>query len=577
MANIELGTYNYNVSQTYSGTVSLDGNNFAVSGLKNEAIFRIVQGSSASAKANITVKNLIINASINRSGDAAAVIRKVNKYSNVTMTNVTVYGTIKGTGGADAAGALVSWSEFATSTFNFTNCINYATVSGDISGGLCGLVLSSSITMTKCANFGSVSGKSSAGGLVGNLTGTTTFTKCFNTGAISSGGVAGGLLGAIKSDSTYKNCYNTATISSTGNGMCGGFIGQGNEKKVSLTSCYNSGSLSTGYSYVKVSKGGTSGIFGNITTSNSQTLNSLSSNRWGLKPMSTSAGSNGLKTTPLDGGGDDGGTNPYTPKEIAIKYSTVSQMDGMSEGAFSANSVITASKSVAKKTASGGDGNILTLRFDLVVDGVAYVQEEAGGAYFGELYIDANKNITTDNHCYGDILDQWLPYPSSSGDYYLDTKYSMVPEGCKGYVETRLGEIMLDGYSVSQYISAMPNYSYEYRFGGRLPSGSDFYNTDSATSVYYMGACYALSGNTLTFYSKIALCCQVVTGPGEGAFAQRCIKLTPSATCTIPTVSSTPSYISTTISASTLGTEYKVVSGMNGGYPILKDFYWAYS
>ena len=451
-------------------------------------------------------------------------------------------------------------------------------MSGAGTGGLCGVIVASSITMNKCANFGTINGKSASGGLIANASGAATLTKCFNTASITSAGAAGGLIGTISSDSVYNTCYNTGAIKSTGNAICGGFIGQGNGKKVSLTSCYNSGLLTTGYSYVKTSSNGSSGTFGNIQTSNSHTLDILSRNTLGMKAMSANSSSNGIQSKPFDGGGDDGDTtttNPYTPKQLAIKYSTINKMDSVSEGTFSANSVISHTKSVGVKTSNGGSGNILSLRFDLVVDGTTYVQEEAGGAFFGELYIDANKNITTDNHCYGSILGQWMPY-ANAYEYYIDASYNTVPQGCSGYVETRIGELYLDGYTVSQYIKDMPNHTYESWYGDSLPGGSQFYNTDSATQVLYMGACYSLSGNTLTFYSKIALSCQVVTGPGQAAFAMRCIKLTPSATCTIPSVSSTPSYVGT-VSVSTLGSEYQVVSGMNGGKPILKDFYWAYS
>ena len=570
MSNIELSKYNYNISKTYSGKMVLDGNNFAVSGLKNEAIFRIVQGSSTSAKANITVKNLIINASINHSGDAAAIIRKVNNYSNITMTNVAVHGSIKGTGSSDAVGALVAWSEFSTSTFNFTNCINYATISGETTGGLGGLITASSIKMDKCANFGTISGSSDSGGLMGKANGSSTLTKCFNIAAVTSSGVAGGIFGSTNNSSSYTNCYNTGAIKSTGKAICGGFIGQGNGKTVTLTSCYNTGTITTDYSYVTSTTDGGSGVFGKCKSDYSLP-SFMSQNVFDLKPLSGNPNGNGVAATPLDGGGSD--LPAYMNMEI--KWTITNKVTDSKECTFSANSTITASKSKGLKRTTTGNGDILNLRFDFVCDGVAYCNSD-GSPVFGTMSISSSGTLSTANP---QALNR-SQIPTLTGGLFYKTSY--YPSDCDGYVATSISDLRID---LNQNAVNMGFNSLRSDSKAEMDKKGLLIEENSTGEAYYVGVCYSKSGNTITLYPRMSLALYVYPSRGTNGsgFIQKSVKYyiygddaNSKASITIPSAGTSPNYVGT-VSASTLGDAFQTISGMNGGYPIIKDFYWAYT
>lgn len=570
MSNIELGAYNYNLSKTYSGKIVLDGNNFAVSGLKNEAIFRTVAGSSSTAKANITIKNLMINVSISHAGDASALIRKVNAYSNITISGVSVFGSITGTGSSDAVGALVAWSDSNTSTFSFTNCINYATMSGSVSGGLCGVVVASSIKIEKCANFGTINGKSSTGGLIGSAESSSTFTKCFNVASLTSEGSVGGLVGAINNSSTYTNCYNTGAVKSTGKAICGGFIGQGNGKSVSLTSCYNSGTITTDYNYVTKSTNAGSGTFG--TCKSDYSLPSfMSQNVFDLKQLSGNANSNGVHSTPLDGGGSD--LPAYM--NMAIKWTITSQITDIKESTFSANSSITASKSKGIKRSGGNNGDVMSLRFDFVCDGVTYGESD-GAPVFGTMSVSSNGTISTSN-AHSSMVNQ-TPVMTSGLLY----KWSYTPDGCDGYVPTSISELRAD-LSQTSVVVGLNGLRNDNKT--EFNSKSFLIEDNDGGDAYYMGVCYSKSGNTITLYPRLSVALYVYPSRGSdgSGYIQRSVKhyiynddANSKATITIPSAASSPSYVGS-ISVSTLGDSFQTVSGMNGGYPVLKDFYWAYT
>ena len=570
ISNIDLGTYIYNLSKTYSGTIVLDGNGFAVSGLKNEAIFRVVQGSSTSAKANVTVKNLMLNVAISHAGDAAAVIRKVNNYSSITMTNVSVFGSITGTGSSDAVGALVAWSDSTTSTFNFTNCINYATLSGAGAGGLGGVVAASSITMTKCANFGAINGKSDCGGLIATTSGTATLTKCFNTASITSAGAAGGLFGSISNASTFTTCYNTGGISSTGNGICGGFIGQGNSKSVTLKSCYNTGTISTGYNYVTSTTDGGSGVFGKCKSDYAMP-SYMDQNVFDLKPLSGNTNGNGVASKPLDGGGSD--LPSYVT--LGIKWTITNKITGMKECTFSPNSSITATSSKGIQRTSGASGNILTLRFDFVCEDTAYTESD-GSPVFGNMTVSASGTISTSNSHANNISQTPI---MTSGTLYDS---STTPSGCDGFVRTSISEIGVD-LSQASVVAGLNSLRSDNQ--AKFTAKNFLIEDNSTADAYYVGVCYSKSGNTITLYPRLSVALYVYPSRGSSGsgYIQRSVKHYISgddagskATVTIPSGITTPNYVGS-VTASALGSDYQVVSGMNGGNPIIKDFYWAYS
>ena len=115
-----------------------------------------------------------------------------------------------------------------------------------------------------------------AGGIVG-YAGTTNITNCYNTGNVSSNySYAGGIVGyADMADIT--NCYNTGTVSSSfgNNSYAGGIVGY--SSTVNITNCYNTGTVSSSHgSYSDA--GGIVGQAGTANITNCYNTGTVSSN-----------------------------------------------------------------------------------------------------------------------------------------------------------------------------------------------------------------------------------------------------------------------------------------------------------
>lgn len=145
-------------------------------------------------------------------------------------------------------------------------CVNYGFVSDGLpTGGLAGQVEDSTI-VRDCVNFGSVSGSGSGGGLgglVGKLNGGQ-LLRCANYGTVKAiaSWYTGGIVGVLNSSSaSVTDCYNAAAVSgghSTytrgGTGGLVGFFGLG-----SLTNCYNCGAVTLGQGLICDNLGGAIG------------------------------------------------------------------------------------------------------------------------------------------------------------------------------------------------------------------------------------------------------------------------------------------------------------------------------
>lgn len=139
--------------------------------------------------------------------------------------------------------------------------------SGGGQGGIVGFI-GASAQLERCVNTGAVYAGRAAGvgGIVGNADGSSkesiTLNQCANQGAVSNdtGGVllrkggTGGIIGLVLTGSiTISSCYNTGTVA--GSAIVGGILGgekgehsssQYGNKNLTLENCYNAGDLQVG-------------------------------------------------------------------------------------------------------------------------------------------------------------------------------------------------------------------------------------------------------------------------------------------------------------------------------------------
>ena len=106
--------------------------------------------------------------------------------------------------------------------------------------GLFGCVEGSSVTIQNVGVIDShIQGYQNVGGVVGLANSSSskiTITNCYNTGSVSGIGSVGGVVGFAYE--TITNCYNTGSVS--GIGSVGGVVGFAYE---TITNCYNTGSV----------------------------------------------------------------------------------------------------------------------------------------------------------------------------------------------------------------------------------------------------------------------------------------------------------------------------------------------
>ena len=167
-------------------------------------------------------------------------LRLVNSYVSATSSGDATY--VGGIAGYNYEGYIV-------------DCYNLGTViSDDFAGGIVGY---NEWEVSCCGNSGSVLSYNYIGGIAGGNANSGSIAWCFNDGAVSSiyteytFSYAGGIIGANKG--FVSNCHNSGRI--TGESFCsyaGGITGE--EDSGYITSCYNTGELST-----EISENGFSG------------------------------------------------------------------------------------------------------------------------------------------------------------------------------------------------------------------------------------------------------------------------------------------------------------------------------
>ena len=175
--------------------------------------------------------------------------------ADATIKNLTIYGTVTGTG--NCVGGFVGHVDTASVTIE--NCVNHCTVTGvDSVGGIIGRVetASSTVYIGRCINEGTINAARYAAGIAGfhsQTGGATTIENCINKGAVtSSTSYAAGISAYWRVYSGAANkcfvqdCMNTGDITVTGSsGYAGGIIAYGSNRnyKYTITRCLNTGSI----------------------------------------------------------------------------------------------------------------------------------------------------------------------------------------------------------------------------------------------------------------------------------------------------------------------------------------------
>lgn len=257
-----LGTYN----NAFSG--NLDGDNHTVYiNLTSD------RGLMNKANNNVTIKNLVIDGSVNFSGSNSFVGGLAGLvYSGSVIENIINKATING----NYAGGVIGYVYGST----IRNCSNYGTVNGAAAyskdtnsgygvGGIVGTIdAANPSSIINCSNFGTVTSNNQAGGIVGKARANaeTTISNCINNGTItvtdntSNNGVAGGIAGMAGVN--ILSSTNDGTINGTSQvgGIVGAFIYGG----TTVDACHNFGSVNAsksivggivGYSYNAVDDG----------------------------------------------------------------------------------------------------------------------------------------------------------------------------------------------------------------------------------------------------------------------------------------------------------------------------------
>ena len=156
--------------------------------------------------------NKIFNIYINEDdGFATGFFRYIATESKIS--NLNVYGDIKGTESAGGiAGRVVGGGIIE-------NCINYANITGCVGvGGICGAKnVNGTLEIVKCKNYGKIEIIESKNGAIGGIIGSSSdgeIKQCENYGNISNEGTnapAGGIIGSLN-NGTIDNCINRGNL-----------------------------------------------------------------------------------------------------------------------------------------------------------------------------------------------------------------------------------------------------------------------------------------------------------------------------------------------------------------------------
>lgn len=241
-----------------------DGQGHTVSGLYVTALSNGYAGLFGYTSGSTTIKNLTVEGEI--------------RLEDVSTTAKHIGGIV---GEANAKlERCVSRVRISAAGFGTRDTCAVGGIAGKLSGAMTDCLFEGSIDIT-CKRGGAyISG--GVGGLAGNAAGGA-LTRCVNTGAVTvdKGTGVGGIAGITSREVTFTQCANTGHISndttavlSSGEkpkGGTGGILGVGKSGNVSISLCYNTGTVS-GTTIVGGILGGEAGDYGTSISNGNPSL-----------------------------------------------------------------------------------------------------------------------------------------------------------------------------------------------------------------------------------------------------------------------------------------------------------------
>lgn len=255
-----------------------DGQGHTVSGLYVTALSNGYAGLFGYTSGSTTIKNLTVEGEI-RLEDVSTtakhiggIVGEANAKLERCVSRVRISAAGFGTRDTCAVGGIVGKLSGAMTDCRFEGSIDITCKRGGayISGGVGGLAGNAAGgALTRCVNTGAVTVDkgTGVGGIAGITSREVTFTQCANTGHISNDttavlssgekpkGGTGGILGVGKSGNvSISLCYNTGTVSGTTivGGILGGEAGDygtsisNGNPSLTVENCYNAGLLDVG-------------------------------------------------------------------------------------------------------------------------------------------------------------------------------------------------------------------------------------------------------------------------------------------------------------------------------------------
>ena len=258
-ADIDMTGKTYEPVST-NARLSFNGNGKTISNLTigtadapvaNAALF-------ATAKAGATFRNLKLENVAVYGSDVAAGLLAVPSFGALTVSNVSVSGTIDAPVAAGLIGKSVAPATAAanTVTWDISYCTNAADVTAETAAA--GLIAQANgeiaLDVAYCSNTGKIAASaetsSLAGGIVGALDATAatiavtgSIENCYNTGELTAAGVTGGIVASYATDATVEgselslyNCFdNSKRSNATANGA---LVGTASGAALSFTNSY---------------------------------------------------------------------------------------------------------------------------------------------------------------------------------------------------------------------------------------------------------------------------------------------------------------------------------------------------
>lgn len=555
---------------TKRSQVTINGNNFSLFNISVTGTLAY-NGLIANTSAAVNINNLNIYVDLMVGSTSASYVGAIVGYSSaaLTLNNVNVFGNIYVfNNSSNSVGGIVGR---AISQVNMTNCINYAQIRVDsqdnnsMVGGLLGYISQNTTQVSNCANFGNITLINGyVGGIIGQRTNTGTsstrlsMTNCFNSGTIyldDYDGGAGGLVGNLTNAATISHCYNTGNISGQRSDYVGGLVGNA-EVQVTVNNCYSIGDLtSRNNGIIEQRESNTERSFGKYKTLGDMLYSQTSSDFPTSSPLNGGGGggttseivsptrryTSSIYLTSLVGGAggnaissfyyapSTGGSEPYVEVDLTVKNSSGSIALGTI--IFNQDGTFTMVGGSRTNLVSTDENYISTGPSTLIFNGLVALDYLAS---------DIRMGAYTNGRGYAIVH-----YDNDETSFQIDFPIEV------GAINTPLNEMWLYGCECTisssgstSVLVIQPLIGYSINCTDNPPYG----NTVNYTAAYSMRP----------FNREVRIA--ITSSPTRDEVGQQ--------------MTSKPE-INTHINE--LGEEFVIDSSINGGYPILKDFYWAYS